>query len=305
MNLHALRVFHAIAQTGSVTRASETLQISQPAVTIQLRNLEKELNLQLTVAQGRGIALTDSGRWLAEQAHRLFALESDIASALIDYRNGKAGTLRLAATYVPVNYLLPPFMAQFKHRHPAVGLEAHTSNAQHAIHQLLHYEVEMAFVGGMAQPPQGIESRLVMEDEMWFIAPKDHPLARRPVSLAELVRAPFVLREPGSSTRDILMSLCREKQVPVPAAGIQMNGPNETVRAVMAGFGIVFASSLEVSEYVRRDQVAKLEVADVHPTNAVTCCTREKDPLSPQAQAFLDMLKDGLEKEASRSSRLN
>ncbi|MGO4371768.1 LysR family transcriptional regulator, partial [Paenibacillus sp. MCAF20] len=101
MNLHALKLFHTAAQEGSVTRAAELLRISQPAVTMQIRNLEKEIGMPLLLPKGRGVMLTEAGQFVAEQASRLFALESEIDRSLIDFKSGLTGKLRIAATYLP------------------------------------------------------------------------------------------------------------------------------------------------------------------------------------------------------------
>src|ERR1700730_3703587 len=100
LNLHALRLFHHVAELGSVTKAAEQLNISQPAVTSQIKKLERELGLQLLSPQGRGILLTDAGTRLAIKSGRLFALERNIEQTIGDYKQGKAGRLLVVATYL-------------------------------------------------------------------------------------------------------------------------------------------------------------------------------------------------------------
>lgn len=291
LNLHALRVFHEIARLGSVTRAAEQLHISQPAVTMQLRSLEKDCGLPLTRPQGRGIVLTEAGQWLAGQAGRLFALEADISASLEALRTGSMGTLRLAATYLPANFLLPDLLARFRSTYPNVACSILTSNAQTACERLLRYEADIAFIGGKRQFPPEIEDELWLEDELSIVAAPSHPLVGRPVSLSKLVRhSDFVLREPGSSTREALLSLCRSNGVAPPEASLQLNGPQETIRAVMAGLGAALASSLEVREHIAAGTLVKLEVPDAVAVNPISRCIRRNDPLSPQSAAFLRLL---------------
>jgi DNA-binding transcriptional LysR family regulator len=295
MNLHALRIFHTVARLGSVTRAAEALHISQPAVTMQLRSLEKEHGLPLTRMQGRGIVLTDAGSWLAAQADRLFALEADIASSLEAYREGREGTLKLAATYLPANFLLPAWLAEFRQIYPGVDCSVLTSNAQLACERLLRYEADVAFIGGIRAFPPEVLAEPWMEDELWFVASPGHPLAGRTAALAEVVRGTaFVLREPGSSTRDSLFALCRNAGLAPPAAGFQLSGPQETIRAVIAGLGITLASSLEVQEHIAAGKLVRLYVSDAAAANPISCCTRRGDPLTPQAAAFLQAAKKAL-----------
>lgn len=104
MNLHALRFFSKVAETGSVTLASEMLRVSQPAVTAQIKRLEQELGIRLWSPQGRGVALTDAGRMLASEAQRLFDLERSIEERLEGIRAGTEGSLHISATYLPANF---------------------------------------------------------------------------------------------------------------------------------------------------------------------------------------------------------
>lgn len=288
LNLHALRIFHWIAKLGSVTRAAEELHISQPAVTMQLRSLEKELGLSLTRAHGRGIIMTEAGKWLADQADRLFALEADISTSIEAFRAGRTGSLRLAATYLPANFILPHMLARFRVAHSDVSCSVLTSNAQTACERLLRYEADIAFIGGMRTFPPEISCQLWLEDELSIVAATDHPLAGHTVSLRELVRnTTFVLRESGSSTRDTLFSLCRAVGLAPPEAGLQLSGPQETIRAVIAGLGVTLASSLEVREHIITGTLVKLDVPDAVAVNPISCCFRTNDTLTPQATAFL------------------
>lgn len=290
MNLHALRVFHTIAKLGSVTRAAEVLHISQPAVTMQLRNLERDHGLPLTRSKGRGIVLTDAGQWLAEQADRLFSLEADISSSLDAMRSGRLGSLKLAATYLPANFLLPSMLADFRSAYPDVACTVLTSNAHDACERLLRYEVDIAFIGSLQSLPPDVHCELWFEDELVFVAAPNHPFVGRPVSLSVLVReSSFVLREPGSSTRDALFALCRAGGIAPPEATLQFSGPQETIRAAIAGLGVTLASSLEVQELIKAGSLVRLEVPDAVAANPITCCIRTKDRLSPQAASFLDL----------------
>lgn len=290
MNLHALKLFHAAAREGSVTRAAELLRISQPAVTVQIRNLEKEVGMSLLLPKGRGVILTEAGQFVAEQADRLFALESEIDRAINDFRSGMTGKLRIAATYLPSNFLLPHWIASFKRDRQNVQVLLQTANAQEAMHRLAHYEADLAIIGGGVEAVPGIVRSLLFEDPMWFVAPKGHPLAERQSStLADVLREPFIMREEGSRTREMLLALCRTAHLAPPSAAVEWNGMNEAVRAVKAGVGLLFASAAEVREDVERGDVALVHVSGIHAVNPIAIYYREGEKLSRQAQAFLDI----------------
>jgi DNA-binding transcriptional LysR family regulator len=288
MNLHALRLFHAVAEAGSVTRAAGRLRISQPAVTSQIRKLEGELGLRLLEADGRGVRLTEAGRLLAERAARLFHLEADIERMLADYREGRSGAVRIAATYLPANHLLPGPLAAFRAGRPGVELSLTTVNSKTAFDRLLRCEADIAVVGGGRPAPGGLDRTPLLEDRMLFAAPPGHPLAGRSVPLAEIVQYPFVLREEGSSTREKLLALCRAFGAAPPRAGLIASGPYETIRAVKAGCGIAFVSALEVRDELARGELAVIDVPDVKAANPIALYTRQDELLPPAARLCLE-----------------
>ncbi|SFL26232.1 DNA-binding transcriptional regulator, LysR family [Paenibacillus sp. 1_12] len=287
MNLHALRLFYEVASLGSVTKAAAVLHISQPAVTAQIRNLEKELALTLLSPHGRGVILTEAGGLVYTQAARLFALELEMTRQITAYREGSLGKLRLAATYLPANHLLPAWMAAFKTKHERIEMSLTTSNSRASFNELLHYEADLAFVGGSKEAPEGLLREELLNDELWFVVPAKHPLAGMTVSLALMLQQPFVLREEGSSSRETLFALCRQHQVQLPQIGLQFNGQHETMRAVISGYGATFISALEAAEYIHQQALARVYVEDIYAPNPIAVYRRSDEDLSPASEQFL------------------
>ncbi|MEK3910108.1 LysR family transcriptional regulator [Paenibacillus sp. FSL H7-0331] len=292
MNLHALRLFHVIASTGSVTRASELLNISQPAITAQIKKFEKELLLTLLKPQGRGIALTDAGEELAILAKRLFAVEQQIEQFALDYRNGTNGCIRLAATYLPAHFLIPTWIAKFKQQYEQVEMIITTTNSSDALKQLLHVDVDMAIYGGLPEEyVDEIQTEELFQDELWFVVAPNHRYANQQVTLPEMMKEPFVMREEGSSTRERLFSLCRTYNSPAPTISLQFNGLHEAITAVIAGYGANFVSSLVVRKYVNRGELCRVHVDGIHLTNTIAICTRKNEPLSASAANLIQMIR--------------
>jgi DNA-binding transcriptional LysR family regulator len=290
MNLHGLRLFHIVAEKENVTRAAEELKISQPAVTAQIKKLEQEIGLVLLAPKGRGILLTEAGIELAKQAKRLFSLEQEIEGYVEQYKTGVIGKLRIVTTFLPANFLLPKWLARYKQKYPNVEVELSTSNSRNANDQLINYKAEVAFIGGRREYHPFINRKELFEDEMWFVVHKNHKFASKKVTFAEIVREPFVLREEGSSAREKLVSLCKIHNVNQLTVGLQMNGLNETIRAVMEGYGVTFVSSLEVKDYITRGDVAKVYVDGIELKNPISICTRKDDGLSTPARNFIQMV---------------
>lgn len=292
MNLHALRLFHVVASAGSVTRASELLNISQPAITAQIKKFEKELMLPLLKPLGRGIALTDAGEEVNLLAKRLFAVEQQIEQFAHQISTGTTGSIRLAATYLPAHFLIPTWIAKFKRQYEQVEMKITTTNSSGALKLLMNVDVDIAVYGGIAEAyPDTIQKEELFQDELWFVVAPSHRYANRQVSLSEMMKEPFVMREEGSSTRERLLSLCRTYNSPVPTISLQFNGLHEAITAVIAGYGANFVSSLVVREHVERGLLARVYVEGIHLVNTIAICTRKNEPLSAAATNLIEMIR--------------
>lgn len=291
MNLHALRLFHVIASTGSVTRASEVLNISQPAITSQIKKFEHELSLTLLRPQGRGIALTCAGESIAALAKRLFGIEQQIEQFVLDFSQGLNGRVQIAATYLPAHYLLPTWIAKFKQAYESVEMNITTTNSSEAFNKLLLGEVDFAIYGGLAEShPDAISTEQLFKDELWFVVAPDHQYANKTVTLFEMMQVPFVMREEGSSTRARLLALCRTYHVPAPRIALQFNGLNEAIQSVVSGYGANFVSSFVVKERVQRGELCRVFVEDCCLENTIAICTRNNESLSAAAQNFIETI---------------
>ncbi|OCA91896.1 LysR family transcriptional regulator [Pseudobacillus wudalianchiensis] len=293
MNIHALRLFTKVAELKSVSKAAEVLRISQPAVTIQIRNLEKEVGLTLTESKGRGITLTSNGDFLYKQAQRLFDLERDIENKVAQLKNSGADDLNIAASYVPANFLLPKWLCHYKETYPSVTVNVKTENTQQVIEQLLHYKADLAFVIEENRHHPDLHYQFLMNLEYCFIVPSHHQLAGQTISFEKLMNEPFILREKGSSTKDLLLALCNLHKTPPPKIGMQLYGLNESIRTVAAGFGAMLAPVVAIEDYLYRKQVAQVYVEDIEIKRPTYVCTRKNEiDVLPHVSHFIEVVKD-------------
>lgn len=291
MNLHALRIFSKVAALQSVTKASEVLMISQPAVTIQIRNLEKEIGLPLIESKGRGIILTQYGEVLYAESTRLFALEERIETKISELKNGHFDELRISSTLLPANFLLPKWLAIYKKEFQQVHIQLQTGNSTEVIEQLLNYKVDIAFIVKEDGNNPEVQYTHLMNTDYWFIVPYEHKYANQEVTMDDLMKEPFIFREEGSSTRDLLLSLCKTHKVAPPSLSLQFHGLNESIRAIAAGYGTMLAPSIAVQEYINMKQVAKVKVKEIHLQRPIYLCTRKYDSiLNDYCKAFIQLI---------------
>lgn len=304
MNLHALRIFMKVAELKSVTKAAEALSISQPAVTVQIRNLEKETGLKLIETEGRGIKLTKEGEFLVGHAEGLFDIEKDIENKLLQLKNGEMQELRIASTYLPANFLLPVWLAKFKMDYSSVKVNLYSGNSHQVLENLLHYKSDIAFVVKEEWNHPDIHLDHLMDIDYWFIVPHGHKYDGHEVSLGELMKEPFLLREKGSSTREILFLLCKIQSVPIPHIGLQYHGLNESIRSVVAGYGTMLAPSLAVKDYLNRGEIGRVIVKGIEVRRPVYLCSRKRDKeFTVNVLRFIDYVKSSLEVQTAISGQ--
>lgn len=267
--------------------------ISQPAVTVQIRNLEKETGLRLVETEGRGIKLTREGEFLVARAERLFDMEKDMENKLIQLKNGELQDLRISSTYLPANFLLPIWLAKFKNDFPSIKVNLYSGNSDQVIEKLLHYKSDIAFVVKEEWNHPDIKRHHLMDIDFWFLVPHGHKYDGKEVSLRELMSEPFLFREEGSSTRDILFSLCKIHRVPVPNIGLQFHGLNESIRSVMAGYGTMLAPALAVKDHLKRKEVGRVIVKGIEIRRPIYLCSRKGDEeLSTNLNHFIEFVKN-------------
>jgi DNA-binding transcriptional LysR family regulator len=290
MNLHSLRIFSKVASLKSVTKASEALLISQPAVTIQIRNLEEETGLKLVENSGRGIKLTPSGEFLYTHAQRLFNLEKDIENKIEQWKNGLINELKIASTYLPSNYLLPAWLSKFKQEFPSIPINLISGNSYQVVEKLIHFQADLAFVVQEESNHPAINRTHLMNLDYWFIVPSGHKYEGKEVEFAELIKEPFLLREEGSSTRDILLSLCKIHGLQLSNIGLQFQGLNESIKSVIAGYGTMLAPSIAIKEHLSRKEIGRVYVRGVDIKRPIYLCTRKDDIESSCVKQFIEFV---------------
>lgn len=229
-----LRAFHAVAETGGVTRAADRLGVTQPAVSAQIRSLERERGVTLFERDADGLATTEAGKALHAVTRRLFQDFADAADVLAGAFALSFGTLRLGADGP---YAAMPILARFAARHPSVRIGVQMGNAADTLRALEEARVDVAVLS-MREPRPGLHSLPIAEQGLRLLAPRGHLFAeprRLPISMLD--GQPVVLREPGSATRQAFEAACRQAGVR-PETRLSL-GSREAVReAVAAGFGV-------------------------------------------------------------------
>ena len=291
VNFHQLHIFYTVARLGSFSKGAEALSISQPAVSIQVRELEKSMGCTLLHRMRRGLQLTDTGRAVFSYAQRIFSLADEMQSAVEDIQGLRSGRLTIGSSTTPGEYILPWAIGQFRQKYPGVEVSLSISNTQSVLERIQNRELDL----GMAGAPmsmQGLASFSYVFDEIVIIAAPTHPLAtRRKLTIKDLEGLDFILREPGSATRHVAENCLRESGVSVKV--VMELGSNEAVkRAVASNLGLGTISKFGVAPDTIAGFIKVLEIGQWQCRRPLTVFYRDEEHLPSAQKAFLRFLRE-------------
>jgi len=292
LNLSALRIFAAVADSGGFTKASAVLHLSQPAVSKAVRGLERDLAMPLLERGPRAIRLTEAGTALHTRARELFAVERSAEEELRALRGLEGGRVRIGASTTIATYLLPPLLAAFRARYPGVKLRLVSANTRAIAALVLERRVDVALVEGPVAHAR-LERRRWRADELVVIVPAGHRLARRrSVPIAALAAEPFIVRERGSGTRDVAEQAFAAEGIHPPIA-MTLASTEAIKQAVAAGLGLAVVSRAAASDQLALGALAALNVSGFEMRRDLTELRLRGRRLGAPARAFAKLLHDG------------
>jgi DNA-binding transcriptional LysR family regulator len=290
VSLRQLRVFETVARLASFTRAAEELHLTQPAVSMQVRQLEDEVGLHLFEKLGKQISLTEAGRELFHYSRSIDQSLQEMEEVVESLKGVNRGRLSVAVAST-VNYFAPRLLAAFHRRYPGIGLRLDVTNRERLVHQLQANTVDMVLMG---QPPNGVnvESEAFMDNPLVVVAPLEHPLATEEhVDLVRLAEEVFVMREPGSGTRQAMERFFAEQGIAI-RHGMQMTRNEAIKQAVRAGLGLSVVSLHTVELELETNRLVILNVEGFPLERQWHLVYRSGRRLSPAARAFRQFVLD-------------
>ena len=288
ITLRQLQVFEAAARLSGYTRASEELHLSQPAVSMQIRQLEEQAGMPLFDLIGKKIRLTDAGRTLYHHAQGILVQVQEAQLELEEMRGVRRGQLNITVAST-ANYFAPRLLATFSQRYPGVKVSLDVSNREHILTQLNDSDKDLAIMG---QPPDGsgLLAHPFMENPLVVIAAPTHVLAQeKGISPKRLAKESFISREQGSGTRMAAERFFDAAGIPVTTA-MEMSSNEAIKQAVQAGLGlgVVSIHTLEMERAL--DRLAILDVKGFPILRHWYVVHRPAKRFSAVAQAFLDFV---------------
>lgn len=248
-----LQVFHTVARLLSFTKAAESLHMTQPAVTFQIRQLEEQFNTRLFDRGHNRVSLTDAGSRVFEYADRIFELYAEMDNAVREITGEVSGALTIGASTTIAEYMLPTLLGDFNARYPQVTIHLKVSNSEGIVSMVESNAIDL----GVVESPVGNKNLVVetcKQDQLVAIVPPVHPLAGRgSIPFSDLLAYPFICREEGSGTREVINDYLGG--LPDCAAGLkvamELGSPEAVKGAVEAGMGVSVVSKATVQKELR------------------------------------------------------
>jgi len=288
VTLRQLRIFDAVARHGSISRAAAELHLTQPAVSMQVKQLESLVGLSLVEQIGKRLFLTQAGTELREHARDISMRVGDLGAAMDQLRGLERGLLRLAVVST-ANYFLPSIIADFSRRHPGVRVSLQVANREVVLASLAANTTDLAITGRPPDSPD-IVAQHFMDNPLVVIAPPEHPLVGcGTVPLARLARETLVVREPGSGTRAAMERHFAAHGLEV-RPGCEL-GTNEALKqAVRAGLGLGMVSLQTIELELAARCLVALPIEGFPIVRQWYVVHRTRGRLSAAAQIFRGML---------------
>lgn len=286
--LHQLQVFLKITQTQSITKASQELFLTQPAVSIQLKNFQDQFNVPLTEVIGRKLYVTDFGREIAAAAERILNEVYAINYKTLTFQGKLAGRLKLSVVSTG-KYVIPYFLSDFLKLNPGIELQLQVTNRAQVIASLERNEVDFSLV---TLPPESlaIEGVRLMQNKLYVVSDTQTKYKSKPYDKSALQNMSFIFREEGSGTRIVMEKFIERNKLPVTKK-MELTSNEAVKQAVLAGLGCSIMPLIGIRNELMNDQLQIVPVKGFPIISHWQLIWLKNKQFSPAAAAFLAHIK--------------
>ena len=272
MDTRQLTAFCAVVELRSFSQAAERLGVTQPAVSLQIRALEKRLGSQLVDRSGRRVEPTEAGRRLYRGAQRLLQLEEQLLDEIDADGDGElTGELSIGASTGPAAIVVPLLLCEFQRAHPALRVALEVHDTQTVVERVAERELELGIVGA-ARRRRSVRFEPFMRDEVILACPPGHRFAGRTVTVDELAAEPLIVMQEGAGVRQVVEDGLKPLGTRLRNLDVRLElGLQESVRsAVQAGYGVSFISRAAVESELAAGTMAEARIEGMDATREIS-----------------------------------
>lgn len=286
--LHQLKVFAEVAKQRSITKAAESLHMTQPAVSIQVKQLQESIDSPLIEILGKKLYLTEAGEKLYKMQQTIEEHTEAFEAYVSDLKGGLTGNLSISAAST-AKYFLPYLLGSFQKRYPKVKISLKVTNRNEVLQHLDQNEYHLAILTQLPDDAS-IVSAPFLKNPLVMACPPNHPLVEKSrIRLKDLKNESFIFREPGSGTRMVMEKLLKQAKID-PNIAMEL-GTNEAVKqAIMAGIGISLISKLSMYSEMETGKIEELDIVDFPVETHWHTLHRKDKVMTRVLKNFLDFL---------------
>lgn len=254
-----LKVFYTVARLLSFTKAAESLHMTQPAVTFQVRQLEEHFDTRLFDRTHNRVTLTDVGVVVYEVAERIFEHYDEMERRVREMTGEMGGSLNIGASMTVAENMLPALLGQFRKKHPDLNVRLKVGNSESIVSMVEHNVIDLAIVEGSISN-KNLLVEACRDDELVVIMPPDHPLAKNEtLTVDQLMPYQFICREEGSGTREAIFNYLIEQGYPDGwTVCMELGSPEAIKGAVEAGMGLSVMSKSGIAKELKLDMLVSV-----------------------------------------------
>lgn len=287
--LHQLQVFLKITEVQSITKAAELLHLTQPAVSIQLKNLQDQFEIPLTEVIGRQLYITEFGREIAEIANRIL-LEVDAINLKSNAFKGLiTGKLKIAIVST-AKYVMPYFLSDFIGAHPGIELQIEVTNKSSVLHSLEKNEVDFALVSIIPENIQ-VQSIPLLSNKLYLIGNASHKNKLTKKKNNTIDDIPMIYRETGSGTRLAMEQFIKQNKMPIQKK-LELSTNEAVKQAVIAGLGISIMPIIGLRHEILSGELSIIPMSGLPITTTWNLTWTQSKQMSPVAKAYLNYLEE-------------
>ncbi|MCP3032357.1 LysR family transcriptional regulator [Halobacillus sp. A1] len=302
MNLEHLKTFHTVALKKNFSQTAKTLHISQPSVSLQIRQLEEYLGVTLFKRTTKSVYLTPAGELLLESAENILKQVNDTKKSIEKLSQKTSGNLIIGASLTIGEYILPYLLAEFSRKYPNIKLELKFYNSQQIIEKLNDKQIHLGFIESMISYPE-FTQKAFLQDELVIIASCDKSTLQGEngyISTSKLFSLPFISREEGSGTRQVIEEKLQHNNLNPSKLNVILELENtESIKsAVESGMGISIISRAAIQKEIRLNTLKPLRIVDINLTRSLYTIFKDYD-LSLPGETFQSFVVDYYRNENS------
>lgn len=289
--LDQLRILKAISSEGSFKRAADSLYVSQPAVSLQVQNLEKQLNVPLFDRGGRRAQLTEAGHLLLNYGEKIISLCQETCRAIEDLQNLQGGTLIVGASQTTGTYLIPRMIGLFRQKYPDVAVQLQVHSTRRTSWAVANGQVDLAIIGG--EVPAELQEILTVvpyaDDELALILPVFNPLAQeKTIQKEDLYKLSFITLDSQSTIRKVIDKVLTRYEIDPKRLKIEMelNSIEAIKNAVQSGLGAAFVSTTAIEKELEMGVLHQAKINDVTIGRTLSVIVNPNRYCSKAAEAF-------------------